>query len=230
MSIEKGTLMNQPPASTGFEYGYDKDLAKLHANSPKGGITLAYVMELVDDLEEADEIVEEAKKKLDDSTKRRNIISRDLIPTAFESAGLQEAKTRDGDLIIVKDVVRASIYKDKRPEGHKWLQEQGHDGKIKRKIILDMGKCGQEYIDNVAFCLVAFLECDEDAPHALENLGDALSSPEARHIDVAVETKVEASTITALVKDFLKSGEVDVPDDIFSVFQYQETTRKRKKK
>ncbi len=225
--------MEQPPASTGFNYGYDEDLAKLQADEQKGGITLAHVMELVDDLEEANEIVDETQKKLDDATKRRNIISRDLIPTAFEDAGLTEAKTREGDLVIVKEKVRASIYKDKRPEGHKWLQDHGHDGKIKRKIVLDMGKCGQEYIDKLAEILVTAIELDSDSDSAFDvfdQLAETLADPLARHIDVATETKVEAATVTSLVKKFLESGKVDVPDDIFSVFQYKETTMKRKKK
>lgn len=200
-----------------------------YADPDNNQVSINQVRDLVEELQEADTEVGEAEQRLADATKRQQRISRDILPKAFEAAGVSEIVTRGGDTVTIIEKVRGSIYADKRPEGHEWLEEHGEGGKIKRKIVLDCGQADEEYVKNLGALLAAVVDTED----ALEYLGEALSAEEASHIDVSIQTKIEPSSLSAFIRKCLREGEIDLPDDIFSVFQHQETkikTMKRRSK
>lgn len=195
-------------------------------------VSINQVRELVGELQEADLEVLEVEQRLADATQRQQRISRDILPKAFQAAGVSEIVTDSGDKVTIVEKVRGSIYKDKRPEGHAWLEEHGEGGKIKRKVVLDCGQADEEYVKNLGVCLADVLEASDesDQEDAILRLEDILRNELASHIDVAVETKIEPSSLSAFIRRCLQKGDIDLPEDIFSVYQHQETKIKTAKK
>jgi hypothetical protein len=128
-----------------------------------------------------------------ESLRLKELIERD-IPKVMELAGTKMYKTSSGVTVDLKDILTASIPKDKREAAHKWLDEHGHGGLIKRTVF-------------VAFTR----EQQEEAGKLVKELAEDFTN-------VGVETKVEPSTLTAFAKEQKEAGS-PLPDDVFSIYE-----------
>lgn len=154
---------------------------------------MAKLDDLLTQLTEAEQVVLDAEAALKKAQGARDTLAQVTIPEHMEDAlGLEEVKTKSGVKVKVTKTIRASMGK-RKAEALAWLEKHGHGGLIKRTLS------------------VAFDRDEQDAATALaQQLGD--------EFDVKADMKVEASTLAAFVREQMEAG-VDVPSDIFSVFE-----------
>lgn len=165
---------------------------------------MARLDELLDQLERAESDVVQAEMVLKQVQRARDTLAEQTIPEFMsDNLGLEEVKTKDGLKVKIKKTIRASMGK-RKSEGLAWLEKHGHGGLIKRTL-------------SVAF--------DRDE----QSNATALAQQLQEEYDVKQEMKVEASTLAAFVREQLEAG-VDVPSDIFGIFEQRKVQVTRPKK
>lgn len=131
----------------------------------------------------------------------------EILPDLMMTMNCKTHVTNSGEVISLKDVVNGNIpsltsiarsrgekqddYINRRNAAFSWLKEKGYDGIIKNEININVGKDSAQR-DKIV--------------NQLKSIG----------VDVNINENVHASTLNALFKDILKSGE-DIPEDIFKL-------------
>lgn len=134
-------------------------------------------------------------------------IESEILPDLMMSLNCKSHVTNSGEVISLKEVVNGNIpsltsiarakgdkreeYINRRNAAFHWLKQQGLDGVIKNEININVGK-DKEGRDKIL--------------SALKGIG----------IDANINENVHASTLNALFKDLLKSGE-EIPQDVFNL-------------
>jgi hypothetical protein len=116
------------------------------------------------------------------------------IPTLMDEMGIEEIKTPDGIKVKVKEEIEAGISTERRSLAHKWLEENGHAGLIKREI-------------SVAFNR-------DQSEEAAKLVGEL----QGRFPGVSQDSKVHPATLKAWVREMLAKGN-ELPLDLFGVFR-----------
>lgn len=115
------------------------------------------------------------------------------IPNLLDTNGLQSVQTLDGLNVKVKEDIRASITRERRPEAHAWLEENGHGDVIKTKVVTEFGRG------------------EIDVARSLADKIEELTSKPA-----FVDEGVHANTLSALVRELLREGH-EVPTELLGV-------------
>ena len=89
---------------------------------------------------------EDALKRL--KAQRAQIEEVDL-PELFHSVGQTKLQTHDGIPLVLKNVLRVNISKDRKHKAIKWLDDNGHGGIVKRKVIVDFDKTKEDKVENL---------------------------------------------------------------------------------
>ena len=148
---------------------------------------------LIEELHRAEQDVLSSEVALKKHQAIRDTLSEQTIPEFMEDdLGLEEVKTRAGLKVKVTKTIRASMGK-RKSEALAWLESNGHGALIKRTLA------------------VAF---NRDEMEGAAELANRLKDD----YDVRTDMKVESATLAAFVREQLESG-VDIPSDIFSVFE-----------
>jgi hypothetical protein len=174
---------------------HDDFMAEFDEAPKAAPVTLAKLVELGQDLVDAEAGVAALEEALSDAKKRLHHLKTSVLPDAMAEAGLADFSLADGSTIAISDFVSGSLPKDpeKREKAIKWLEE--HDGAalIKTDVSLAFGKSQH----NQALDLVGRLR-------------------EEGH-EVTVESGVHASTLQSFAKDVLRNGgELDA--DVLGLF------------
>lgn len=151
---------------------------------------LNQLAELGEELHRRERAVLEAEANLKKAQKALQDIAEIQIPEAMEDLGLAHFRTTSGFEIELEKHYHASITKENQTEAHRWLDEHGHGGMIKRNV------------------LVAFNRDQETAARKL--LADLRA---AGYPGVKEEASVHSSTLRAWVKNRTEAGE-EVPPSI----------------
>lgn len=146
-----------------------------------------------------------------------NVVLRDIaevqLPSLMAELGLSSFTLTSGQVINIKDVFAAQISEDRRENAHKWLEDNGLGGIIKRRVVVAFNR-----------------EQEKQAQHLVRNL-----SKYKTPMDYTVERKVDPNTLKKTVKELMEGG--NLPDDaraLFGVFTRKvaevgkPTTRKKK--
>ncbi len=149
--------------------------------------------ELVVDIVDAGAEVTKAEEELKEAQEKYRQLEQFTIPEYMDTLGLEEFTTTRGMRVVVETKIRASIGKNKGP-AFAWLIENGHDGIIKRTVVVAFNR-----------------EQAEEAAELMKKLHPDFAG-------VKQDMKVEGATLTAFVKEQLKEGN-DVPIDIFGIFE-----------
>lgn len=154
---------------------------------------------LLKSLVQATKKVAEAEQVLKDAQAKHRQLDEFDIPNYMDSIGLKEFTNRRGIKIEACTTIRASIGKNKVP-ALAWLIKNKHGAVIKRTVA-------------IAFNVTQGAEAAK-----------LLKEMTKRNIGAGVrqEMKVEAATVTALVRKRLKAGK-KVPADIFNVYSQRST-------
>lgn len=153
---------------------------------------LGRISVLADKMHELDKERAQAELKVKQLKEQHRQIAEEQLPELFERVGMAELKTRSGLPLKLKERVHTNISKDRKPRAIAWLDDHGHGGMVKRKVVVEFDKTQQEKVDKL-----------------LKLIGRGW--PNNR-----TELDVHAATVKAFVKQRLKDGQ-EVPLDIFGV-------------
>ena len=97
------------------------------------------LMQLADELQEADVLILELEIALEKAKDARKDIAEQRIPAATE--GMNGKLTlKDGRILEVKEDIRSSIAGEKRVPAINWLDANGYGNLPKRQIIVEFSK------------------------------------------------------------------------------------------
>ena len=153
---------------------------------------------LQDDIERAEEHVDNLKKMADDISSR-------VIPELLAEQGLSSLKLADGSSVTVKREYRCTLPKEdeRRQSAYNWLRENGLGDIIKNNVIVTFGR-GE---DDKAQRLLDLAASNGFEPHQ--------------------KSDVAWNTLTALFQERVESG-LDMPSDVFSTWIKDTTKITRK--
>ena len=145
-----------------------------------------------------DEIKKTEERWKELQSEERNI-SQEVIPNLLHQVGVSEIKTIDGATVQVKPFLKASITKANQERAFNWLRENGFEDIIKNQLAINFKKSE----DNMA--------------------SDIFEDLKSKGLNVNREEKVNTNTLTATFKELiLEKGEA-VPNDVFSIYQFNKT-------
>ena len=153
---------------------------------------------LQDDIERAEEHVDNLKKMADDISSR-------VIPELLAEQGLTSLKLADGSSVTVKREYRCTLPKEdgRREAAYNWLRENGLGDIIKNNVIVTFGR-GE----------------DDKAQRLLDLAASNGFTPQQK-------SDVAWNTLTALFQERVESG-LDMPSDVFSTWIKDRTKITRK--
>ena len=153
---------------------------------------------LQDDIERAEEHVDNLKKMADDISSR-------VIPELLAEQGLTSLKLADGSSVTVKREYRCTLPKEdgRREAAYNWLRENGLGDIIKNNVIVTFGRG------------------EDDKAQQLLDLAASNGFQPQQKSDVAW------NTLTALFQERVESG-LDMPSDVFSTWIKDRTKITRK--
>ena len=153
---------------------------------------------LQDDIERAEEHVDNLKKMADDISSR-------VIPELLAEQGLSSLKLADGSSVTVKREYRCTLPKEdgRREAAYNWLRENGLGDIIKNNVIVTFGRG------------------EDDKAQRLLDLAASNGFEPNQKSDVAW------NTLTALFQERVESG-LDMPSDVFSTWIKDTTKITRK--
>lgn len=155
---------------------------------------MAALRSMIDQAKEKEANIERLSAELRLQQEELRELTWTKIPMLMDEMGLEEIKTPDGIKVKVKEEIEAGISAERRPLAHKWLEENGHSGLIKREI-------------SVAF--------NRDQSEAAAELVTEL---QGRFAGVSQDSKVHPATLKAWVREMLAKGQ-ELPLDLFGVFR-----------
>ena len=157
------------------------------------------LIQLADELSEADKLVALKEAELEAAKDDRKDIAENRIPAATD--GLDGKFTlSDGRTLEVKEDIRSSIAGDKRVPAIKWLDDNDYGHIVKRQMIVEFGK-----------------DSDED----VEKFNKAMSKHAkkiGKPLVVKEKFEVHHATLNAWVKEQMGEG-VDLPKETFGIFR-----------
>lgn len=157
------------------------------------------LIQLADELQEAQSYVELKEKELDQAKEALKDIAEMRIPAATD--GLEgKFSLSDGRILEVKEDIRSSIAGEKRIPAIKWLDEHDYGHIVKRVIAVEFGKDSDELVANFKKSLEAF---QTKIKHPLV---------------VKEQYSVHHATLNAWVKEQLGEG-VELPRETFGIFR-----------
>ena len=145
---------------------------------------------------EAEKAVEEAQANLKAAQEKLRIISEHTIPNFMDEIDMNRFETGGGISIELSEKVRTHIKKEDKGEAHDWLEDNGRGAVVKRTFKIAFGRDDEKWANKFAADL----------------------RRRKRKLNVAVEKKVEPSTLTAMCKEMLEQG-VDFPLELFGVLR-----------
>ena len=153
---------------------------------------------LQDDIERAEEHVDNLKKMADDISSR-------VIPELLAEQGLSSLKLADGSSVTVKREYRCTLPKEdeRRQSAYNWLRENGLGDIIKNNVSVTFGRG------------------EDDKAQRLLDLAVSNGYEPNQKSDVAW------NTLTALFQERVESG-LDMPSDVFSTWIKDTTKITRK--
>ena len=181
--------MTNPATS---EYGDDSAIATPTVEAFKR------LDELIREMAEAERASEEsaAKAKKDAEIVRR--YEEELIPAAMDAIGQKECTTLSGRHIKVVEDMSHSLAAERKEEGFRWLEENGHGGIIRQELVVNLAK-GQ---NDLAARVIELLQ---------------KSHP---NLNLSQRRDVAPATLKSLLKTLMQSG-VLVPLETFKIRKFR---------
>jgi len=157
--------------------------------------TAEHMKEVADELAALEEKTKAKKTELE-------TLQTQIIPELMDAAGLAEFRTRSGTKIVIKEVVKASITKERNGAAMAWLRENGYGALIKNQVIAEFGKGEDDRATKVLHSLKA-----NGVKHVKQTEG------------------IHYQTLNSWVKETMEnSPEVDIPVELFGIFQRKVAT------
>ena len=153
---------------------------------------------LADEFLEAEQLVAQKEKELEEANALRKDLAEIRIPQATEGMD-GKFDLGDGRELILKEQIRASIAGEKRFPAIRWLDENDYGHIVKRQIIIEFGKDEHERAEK-------FLEKVRELEKEFGTLV------------IKTNHSVHPQTLISWVNEQLKEG-VNLPVDVFGIFR-----------
>ena len=127
-----------------------------------------------------------------------------VIPKLMEDMNLESLKLKDGSELTVKKIYSASIRADKKIEAINWLRANGLGDIVKNEITVNFG----QNEDNKAI--------------------DYVNLARERGFEPSQKESVHPASLKVVMKDWKDKGR-EVPEELFSTFDGNQTNFKNKK-
>jgi hypothetical protein len=151
----------------------------------------AEMSSLIIQVRKIEQILEAKKKELE-------TIQRFTLPEAMDAIGMSQFRLRTGETITVNNVFRLSYEKDKIDQIDHWLDQHGHTGLVKRRLIVTIPRGDKS--NRVA----AIAEAAKESGY-----------------EVVDEKNIHWQTLNKWGRECNEQGEV-IPDDLFNVYTGRE--------
>jgi hypothetical protein len=155
---------------------------------------MAALRALIDQAKEKEAAIEDLSARLKLEQEALRDLTWTKIPNLMDEMGVEEIKTPDGIKVKVKEEIEAGISAERRQLAHKWLEENGHSGLIKREISVSFNR-------------------DQS-----EQAAELVNELQGRFAGVSQDSKVHHATLKAWVKEMLAKGN-ELPLELFGVFR-----------
>ena len=157
------------------------------------------LIQLADELAEADALIAIKEKELEEAKDNRKDIAESRIPAATDGLDGKFALS-DGRTLEVKEDIRSSIAGDKRIPAIAWLDANDYGHIVKRQQIVEFGK---------------------DSDEAVEAFNKAMKKhmkKTGKPLVIKEKYEVHHATLNAWVKEQMGEG-VDLPKETFGIFR-----------
>lgn len=155
---------------------------------------LSAVSDLVALIKDKEGELEQIGHQLANKQEELRILNQVQLVNLMEELKLAEFTTANGVKVTMDEIIEAGISEERRYEAHKWLDDNGHGGMIKRQIGVDFNK-GQE----------------TEAQQLMVELNK-------KYPAVTEKKTVHHSTLKAWCREMLKEGK-NFPLETFGVFR-----------
>jgi len=156
-------------------------------NQPINDSDLATLSALVNEQVELEREIEDQEAELKARKEELKVLSTIKIPAKMDELGMTMLKTTDGHKVEIRPFYSCKIIS---PSAFSWLDEHGHGGIIKTKIVRE------------------YLRTDRDA--AVEY--------QKAHPEFKLDESIHHQTMGAFVKEMYSKNEF-LPEDLFAVYQ-----------
>jgi hypothetical protein len=153
-------------------------------------VDVGEITNLVRQVQSVDEEIAALEQALKERQGWRRKLTEDMLPSAFDEAGVAEVTLPSGARIRIVENLYASIPKKSKAEAVAWLEAHGLGSLVALEVIAQFGKGEQTA-----------------ARHAADMLRSLGLSP-------AYSESVNTSSVKAAIKELMSQG-VDVPLDVF---------------
>jgi hypothetical protein len=154
---------------------------------------LGRVAALANQIIKYDEKIAQAERNLKDQKTDRKKLAEDLLPALMTEYGLTTIILSDGKEVSVKKFYSCTIPVEKTLLAFEWLRDNGHEGLIKHRVIVDFTR-----------------DKDDQAITLKEELSE-------RGLHPSDKEWVEPSTLRGFAREQIEGGK-DLPDDLFNLF------------
>lgn len=161
---------------------------------------------------EAELEVLRCEQQLKEAQARLRDISEKILPDLMEEAGMASLELANGTKLKVEDKLTVTPLKANRPAVIEWLRRTGHSGKVKRNVIVNLGKDADER----EAALLAELDAEGFRDHITEEWVEP--STLKAHVKKALEAGEEVDMDLLNARIFKKAKITGLPKDGSSVF------------
>lgn len=158
---------------------------------------LSSLAALAQEMFDAEAAVAAAEDTLAKAKERLRHVAETSIPMLMTKVGMKDFRTTTGFRIRIDEMVSASIAPERKSEAFRWLDENGHAGLLKRRVLVEFTR--------------------EQGEEAKRLIGVATG---AGFTNVGEELSVHPSTLKSWAREQLASG-APLPFDLFGVSQFQ---------
>ena len=196
------------------------------------GATLERLLEYADEITLLEAEIADDTVKLAEKNEKLKKLTQKTVPGIMKELQLKSFKLKDGSELLVEDKIQASIPASKKAEAFEWLEKYHFDGIIKTSVSVSFGKGEMEKAKEAQKVLAekGVIATIDRSVHPA-----TLTSFVKERLAAAAEEPQEKATVDSADGFDDAPGEEtlkipNLPQDIFSVFEFEQCKIKLPKK
>lgn len=162
---------------------------------------LTQLSKLVNSAAQCNRQIAVLEEKLKEAKENLKTLTEQDIPDLMMNIGMTEVRTKEGNVVTIRNMVACSITDETRDEALGWLRSNGHDGIIKSTVVAEFGR-----------------GMDAMRAKIIKRLAEL-------NIPAQAKETVHPQTLKAFVKETLEEG-VPIPTGPFHIYQYRQAVIK----
>ena len=182
-----------------MDFDFEQATTELEESTEKTFDDVAFMVNKLAALEGEISSLEDVLKERKEEHRR---LTEEALPSTMDAANCLEFRYKDGRRVVINDTVNASIAKANEAEAYSWLEENGHEDLIKRKLELSIGRGENDLAEDVK-----------------KDIKDLFG------LDMNDKASVHAATLKAWAKEQLEKG-IEIPEKLFGIYKVRKAVFK----